>query len=306
MAKIIFAGTSSFGLPALEILKRDFDLAAVITQPDKPVGRKMITTAPPVKEWAIKNGVKVFQPAKIADITEEIKSLQPDALIVAAYGQIIPGPFLNIARTGSINLHGSLLPKYRGASPIQAAISNDEKETGVTVMLMDEKLDHGPIISSISIAIGESDDYSSLHEKLAAAGAKILSETLPQWLDGTIKGKEQDHEQATFTKLLKRDDGRLDWTKPARQIVQKIKALNPEPGTWTTLDNKSVKILKAEEHKSGKIDLPGKVYSEGRECFVKCGDYSIKIIQVQPEGKKPISGQDFLNGLKNPETKVLV
>ncbi|MBX4187587.1 MAG: methionyl-tRNA formyltransferase [Candidatus Doudnabacteria bacterium] len=304
--RIIFTGTSDFGIPTLEMLKRGYDLVAVITQPDKPTGRKKVMTPPPTKVWALANDIKVLQPKKIADSLEEIKSLSPDVMVVAAYGQIIPLNVLNIPKKGSINLHASLLPKLRGASPIQTAIMNDEKESGVTVMIMDEKLDHGPIISSISIPIDDSDDYNQLHNKLSLAGAKILSETLPQWINGSIKGQEQDHNQATFTKLLKRDDARIDWTKPAKQIVQKIKALNPEPGAWTTLDKKSVKIINAVEVKTGKIDLPGKINLEGNDCLVKCGDYSLKLIQVQIEGKNPISGQDFLNGLKNPETKVFV
>jgi methionyl-tRNA formyltransferase len=304
--KIIFAGTTEFGLPALEMLRQNFDLVAIITQPDKPAGKKQVITPPPVKDWALKNNIPVMQPVKIADAAADIKNLEPAVMVVAAYGQIIPKNILELPKRGSINLHGSILPKYRGASPIQTAILNDEKETGVTIMQMDEKMDHGPIISSITVPINNTDDYSSLHQKLADAGAKILAETLPKWLDGSIVGQAQIHQEATFAKLLKRDDGRIDWTTPARQIFQQIKALNPEPGTWTTLDKKSVKILKAEELRNGRIDLPGKIYADGKDCLVKCGDYSLKLLMVQPEGKKPMTGHDFINGLKKLETKVFV
>lgn len=304
--KTIFIGTSEFGIPALEMLKQDFDLLAVVTMPDRPAGRKKILTPSPVKEWAIKNNVRIFQPEKISEIAKDLKTLAPDFLIVASYGQIIPNEILLTAPKDAINLHSSLLPKYRGASPIHAAILNDDKETGVTIMLMDEKMDHGPILSQAKIAISESDDYLSLHQKLANLAAETLKETLPKWLGGSIQAIPQNHEQATFVKLISRADARIDWTKPARQIIQQIKAYNPEPGTWTTLDKKSVKIIKTEEVRTGKIELPGKIYSEGRDCLVKCGDYSIKLLTVQPEGKKPISGSDFLNGLKNLETKVFV
>lgn len=306
MPKIIFIGTTEFGIPALELLKRDYDLKLVITQPDKPTGRKKIPTPPVTKMWALGNGVNFLQPENIAMAEQAIKDIAPDVLIVAAYGQIIPKSILDLPARGSINLHSSLLPKYRGASPIQAAILNDDKETGITIMQMDEKMDHGGIIAQSKIAIEESDDYFRLHQKLANLAAQLLETTLPKWLDGTLTAKEQDHSQATFVKMIKRDDARIDWTNPARQILQKIKALNPEPGTWTTLDKKSVKIMGAEEVRTGKIELPGKIYAEGKDCLVKCGDYSLKLLQVQPEGKNEVSGRDFLNGLKNLETKVFV
>jgi methionyl-tRNA formyltransferase len=305
-SRVIFTGTSGFGIPALEMLKRDFELVAVITQPDKPMGRKGALTPPPVKEWATANGLKILQPGKIIEARDEIQALNADVMVVAAYGQIIPKDILDLPKRGSINLHGSILPKYRGASPVQAAIMNGDKETGVTLIQMDEKMDHGPIISTLSLPIDESDDYTSLHAKLALAAAKILAESLPLWVSGGIKGQEQDHNKATFTKLIKRDDARIDWTRPAREVLRKIKALNPEPGTWSTLDKKSVKIMGAEEVRTSKIDLPGKVYADGPDCLVKCGDYSLKLTRVQAEGKNPASGQDFLNGLKNLETKVLV
>jgi methionyl-tRNA formyltransferase len=304
--KVIFIGTTEFGIPALEMLKRDYDLQLVITQPDKPFGRKKIPTPPITKIWAIGNNVNFLQPEKIAQAEQAIKEIAPDVMIVAAYGQIIPKHTLEMPKHGSINLHSSLLPKYRGASPIQAAILNDDKETGVTIMQMDEKMDHGGIIAQSKIAIDESDDYFKLHQKLAELAAQLLQDSLPKWLDGTLQAIEQDHSQATFVKMINRDDARLDWTHPARKILQQIKALNPEPGTWTTLDKKSVKIIEAEEVRAGKIELPGKIYAEGRDCLVKCGDYSLKLLQVQPEGKNQISGKDFLNGLKNLETKVFV
>jgi methionyl-tRNA formyltransferase len=306
MHKIIFAGTTDFGIPALETMKRDFDLALVITQPDKPVGRKKIMSAPPVKLWAIENGVDVIQPEKIADAEAKIREIAPDAMVVAAYGQIIPKKVLELPKHGSINLHSSLLPKYRGASPIQNAILNDDKETGVTLMLMDEKMDHGAILAIHKVAIEETDDYSLLHGKLAEAAGILLEEALPKFFAGQVTPQEQDHTQASYVKMINRDHARIDWTKPARITMQQIKALNPEPGTWTTLDGKSIKILKAEEVRAGKIELPGKIYSDMKDCLVKCGDYSLKLMLVQLEGKNPISGTDFLNGIENSKNQFLI
>ncbi|HYC79659.1 MAG TPA: methionyl-tRNA formyltransferase [Candidatus Binatia bacterium] len=306
MTKVIFAGTSEFGIPALEVLKNNYDLQLIITQPDKPVGRKKILTPPPVKQWAIANGIKVIQPEKISLTENEIGEITPDIMVVASYGQIIPKKILDMPNKGSINIHSSLLPKYRGASPIQTAILNDDKETGVTIMQMDEELDHGGIYAQKKVLIDEADNYQSLHDKLAKTGAELLETTLPKILDGALKPQPQQHEIATKVTLVNRKHGKIDWTRPARQILQQIKALNPEPGTWTTLDKKSVKILKAEEARNGRVDLPGKPYIENKDLLVKCGDYSLKLTQVQPEGKNPMSGRDYLNGIKNIETKIFV
>jgi methionyl-tRNA formyltransferase len=306
MARVIFAGTTELGIPTLEMLKRDFDLALVITPPDRLAGRKKTPNPSPVKKWAVENNVRIEQPEKISDLEGAIKEIAPDLLVVVAYGHIIPKNILDIPKKGSINFHPSLLPKYRGPSPIKTAIMNDEKETGVTIMVMDEKMDHGPLLSLVKMQVDESDNHDQILQKLAGLGADTLKDVLPKWMVGEIKPEEQDHDKATFSKMIRRDDARIDWTQSSRSILQKIKALNPEPGTWTTLDGKSVKIMGAEEHKNTKIELPGQIYAEGRDCFVKCGDYSLKLTLVQPEGKNPVSGQDFLNGLKNLETKVLV
>lgn len=305
--KVIFIGTTELGIPSLDMLKEEHDLQLVITTPDRPAGRKKILTPSPVKKWAVENGVNCLQPQKISEAKETIQAIEPDAMVVASYGQIIPKTILELPKYGSVNIHPSLLPKYRGATPIPATLLNDDKETGVTLILMDEKMDHGPILASAKITVDEADNFKSLHDdKLAKLGAQLLSTTLPKLLAASLKPQIQDDSQATFVKFFTREQGRIDWTKPARQILQQIKALNPEPGTWTTLDKKSVKIMGAEEVRSGKIELTGKIYAEGRDCLVKCGDYSLRLLEVQPEGKNPISGKDFLNGLKNLETKVFI
>lgn len=307
MAKVIFVGTTELGIPSLNMLKQEQNLRLVVTTPDRPAGRKKNLTPSPVKQWAVDNGVDFLQPQKISEAEDAIKTIAPDVMVVASYGQIIPKAILDLPRKGSINIHPSLLPKYRGPTPIPGALLNDDKETGVTLILMDEKMDHGPILASKKITIDVADNFKTLHDgKLAQLSAELLSETLPKLFDGSIQPQTQDDSQATFVKFFTRDHARIDWTKPARQILQQIKALNPEPGTWTTLDKKSVKIMGAEEVRTGKIELPGKIYAEGKDCLVKCGDYSLRLLQVQPEGKNQISGRDFLNGLNNLETKVFV
>lgn len=297
--KIIFAGTTEFGIPTLEKLKAQHELVLVITQPDKPFGRKQTLTPPPIKVWAQKHDIPFLQPVKITEIIEELKTSKPDLLLVAAYGQIIPKAVLDIPKFGSINIHGSLLPKYRGASPIQAAIINGDNETGITLILMDEKMDHGPVIAKQVVRLNGNETYSELYGRLSLAAADLASNTLPDWFGGKIKPAEQIHSYTTHTKLLDLSDGKIDWTTPAKEIGQKIRALNPEPGTWTTLDGKIVKILSASTLNEAKIELPGKIYNRSGELAVKCIDGSLIIETLQPEGKTAMSGKDFLNGLKS-------
>lgn len=296
--KIIFAGTSEFGLPTLEKLKKNFELVLVISQPDKPSGRKQELTSPPIKLWAQKNNISIEQPEKIIDLLSAIRSLQPDLLLVAAYGQIIPREVLDLPKFGSINIHGSLLPKYRGASPIQATILNGDKETGITLIKMDEKMDHGPIIAKEIVRLTNEETFTKLYEQLSQVSADLVIRILPDWFEGKIKPAEQIHAQATYCKLLKREDAKIDWTRPSKEIYNKIRALNPEPGTWTTLDGKTLKILSAKILNETKIELPGKIYSHEGNIAIKCIDASVIIEQIQPEGKKPMAGRDFLNGLK--------
>lgn len=304
--KIIFAGTTQFGIPTLEILNTKYQIPLIITQPDQPVGRKKVLTPPPIKVWAEKNGIPVEQPEKIRDLLSVIRDLNPDLLLVAAYGQIIPNEVLDIPRYGAINIHGSLLPKYRGATPIQTAILNNDKITGITLIKMDEKMDHGPIIACASIDIEAKDTYQTLHEKLSLLAAELTSGTLPDWFAGKIEQQAQDESKATFTKILTLNDGRIDWTKPADKIGGQIRALHLEPGAWTTFDQKSVKILEAENVAQDSIELAGKILDGNKELLIKCQTGALKIHKLQPEGKKPMSGKDFLNGLKGQGNKLFV
>ena len=304
--KIIFAGTTEFGIPTLEKLKAHHELVLIITQPDKPSGRTRVLTPPLIKTWAEKNRIPVLQPEKILDAKSQILNSTPDLLLVAAYGQIIPREILDIAKFGSINIHGSILPKYRGASPIQSAILGGDNSTGITLIKMDEKLDHGPMIAIRTTTINTTDTYTTLHQKLSLLSADLVVEVLPKWFAGEIQPQPQNDSEATFCQQLNRADGKLDWAKPAVEIDRKIRALNPEPGTWTKLNNKIIKILAVEVLRDNKIELPGKLYVYNGELAVKTLDNGLLLKKVQPEGKHEMSGKDFLNGLHNLNDKLFI
>lgn len=283
--KIIFLGSSEFAVPALTALVRaGYRLAAVITPPDKPAGRRQELAVPPVKQAAQRRNLPVWQPKKISDTEARLAALKPDILVVAAYGQIIPPRILTIPRRGCLNIHPSRLPRYRGASPIQAAILNGDKKTAVTLMLMDEQLDHGPIISQQTVDISPQDTGQSLTVKLARQAAHLLIETLPQYLDGKIKPVSQDDAQATHTKPLSRADGRINWRKSAEEIARQVRAFYPWPGTWTEIDGKRMKIIKA------------KAVSKAGETTLPTGKGFLRLDEVQPAGKRIMSGENFFRG----------
>jgi len=324
--KIIFIGTPEFGAIILEeLIKGGYPPVLVISSPDKPVGRKQILTPPPVKVVARKYGIPVEQPERIesrvprqrseakedskavlAHLKFKIKNLKPDLGILAAYGQIIPKDILDIPKFGFLNVHPSLLPKYRGPSPIQFTILNGEKKSGVTIILMNEKIDHGPIISQKSLEIKEQETAETLHDKLAQLGAYLLLETIPKWVKGLIKPKEQDDAQATFTKILFREDGKIDWKKPVELLEREIRAFYPWPGSYIIWENKGklikIKILKARTFKSpDKIKYPiGKILVVPQnEIGVQCKKDFLVIEKLQPEGKKEMIAEDFIRGHLN-------
>lgn len=304
MYTVVFFGTSDFAVPSLNALANDprFKIISVITQPDRPVGRHAVMTPPPIKVAAEKLGISILQPEKLVELQrrgevssssdqgEKTSPLQADIFVVASYGKILPQWLLDIPKHGCVNVHGSLLPRWRGASPIQAAIAAGDTETGVTIMKMDAGLDHGPIISTASEPIRPDDIGGSLHDRLAELGAKMLPDALMEYLDGVIVPTEQDHEKTTTCKMLTRDDGKIDWSKPAAEIERLVRAYNPWPGTWTELDGKRVKILIAKLSSSPRGGAGGGVP-------MTCGDGAfLELTSVQPEGGKPMSGQDYQNG----------
>ena len=227
MTRVVFMGTPDFSVPVLEtIIREGYEVVGVVTQPDRPVGRKRILTPTPVKQKAMEHGIPVFQPEKIKEDYDQVLAWNPDLIVTAAFGQIIPKILLDAPKHGCINVHASLLPKYRGGAPIHKAIIDGETETGVTIMYMDVKMDTGDMISKVVVPIGEKDHTGSMFEKLSVAGAELLKETLPKLLAGEIEATPQNHEEATFAWNIKREDERIDWYKPATTLYNQVRGLH--------------------------------------------------------------------------------
>ena len=297
---IVFMGTPQFSCPALQSLinNPDFQIIGVFTQPDRPIGRKQIITFPPVKTLVVKYGLPVFQPLKIKTEIETIKSLAPDLIVVIAYGQIIPQKILDIPAHGGINVHASLLPKYRGAACLNAPILNGDDRTGVTVMMMEAGLDTGPILRQTEIRLQGNETLELLHDRLSQIGASMLPETIKDFLAGNIKPQPQDDKQSSYVKTLKKEDGHINWHKDATAIERMIRAYNPWPGTFANkADGKMLKIL-AVEHQPLAINAhrPGTLFSENRRLLIQCGQDSLVVLKLQIAGGKPLKDQEFLAG----------
>ena len=299
--KTIFIGTPDFALPGLKALIKDplFEVVAVITQPDKPVGRKQILTKPPVKTLAESHNIPVHQPEKISNFEFRISNL--DLIIVIAYSQIIPEKILNLPKYGIINVHGSLLPKYRGAACIQWPIINGDKKTGVTIMKMDKGLDTGPILAQKSIPIKDSDTTGNLFDEISKLGAEILLPTLKDYIADKIEPTLQDDTKANYVGRIKKADARIDWDKPAAEIERFVRAMMPWPCAFGELKIKNyelrIKFL-AVEHKTIKKNKhgPGTLFEYNGGLAVQCGKDALNIEKIQLAGKKPISGMDFIKG----------
>lgn len=295
---IVFMGTPEFCVPILESLIENYNVVGVVTQPDKEVGRHKELKPSPIKECAIKNGILVIQPEKIRKDYEEVLKRKPDLIVTCAYGQIIPKEILDYPKYGCINIHSSLLPKYRGGAPMQRAIMNGDTKTGITIMYMDEHMDTGNIISMREVPILETDNFEDVHDKLSLCGKELLLETLPSIIDGTNESIKQNDEEATYAPIISREDEKIDFNKSAKEIYNHIRALSPFPGAYATLDGKIVKIYNAyvknefyTEKENGEI---GKVYKDG--VGVSCSDYEIVITDVKFEGKKRMLMRDYFNG----------
>jgi len=305
---VVFFGTSDFSVPSLRALLEDarFNVVAVVTKPDAPIGRHQIMTPPPVKVLAQERGIKVLQFEKIkTDETYEIlrtaqNDEKADVFVVVSYGKIIPQRILDLPAHGCINVHGSLLPRWRGASCVQAAIEAGDEKTGVTVMMLDAEMDHGPILAQAETDIAADETGGRLHDRLADLGAEILPDALSDYLQGKLKPKEQDHGAATVCKILERDDGKIDWQKFAHDIELMVRAYDPWPGTWTEWDGKRIKILKCNRQTadgSQQKTEAGKPLVIDGKLIVKCGDgESLEISELQPEGKKPMTAKEYLAG----------
>jgi methionyl-tRNA formyltransferase len=294
-------GTPDFAVSSLEaLLEAGYHVIGVVTQPDRPVGRKQVLTPPPVKEAALRHGLTVLQPEKIKqeEALEQVLALSPDIIVTAAYGQILPKRLLEAPRFGCINVHASLLPKYRGGAPIHKSIVEGEKESGVTIMYMVEALDAGDMLSKVVVPIEERDTVGTLHDKLASAGSALLIDTLPRLLAGELTAVAQDHTEATFAPNIKRADERIDWTRTAEQIYNQVRGLNPWPVSFTHYEGKVWKVWWVEKQSTSASDKePGTIIARQEDGLViACGSGAVKITELQPEGKKRMSALDFLRG----------
>jgi methionyl-tRNA formyltransferase len=304
MTKIIFMGTPDFSVPVLQRLLSDgYEVIAVVTQPDRPVGRKKVMTAPPVKMEALKHGIPVYQPERIRrqEDLEPILALNPDLIVTAAFGQILPKNLLDAPPHGCINVHASLLPELRGGAPIHYSIIQGKAETGITIMYMAEKLDAGDILTSVRVSIEERDTVGSLHDKLSVAGADLLSETLPKLLSGELSGIPQNDEMATFAPNIKREQEKINWSCTGEEIYNLIRGLNPWPVAYTELDGQVIKVWWGEKYPTEIDAEPGTIISlEDDGLVVKAANNTaIKITELQPSGKKKMTGEQFLRGSTN-------
>lgn len=300
--KIVFMGTPDFAVPVLEKLldTPGYSVVCVVTQPDRPKGRRHELSASPVKRAALARGIPVLQPEKIRkpEAVAEILSYSPDLLVTAAYGQILPQALLDGPRLGCVNVHGSLLPEYRGAAPIQKAIIDGKEETGITIMYMVKQLDAGDMLSQARVAISSDDTYGTLHDKLSAAGSRLLLETLPQIEAGTLHPIKQDEARVTFAPSIQHDDEAIDWTRRAAMIRNLVRGLNPSPGAFTRLDGRGFKLFATELTERHTDAAAGSIVAldhAGILVAAGAGDV-LRITECQPAGKKRMSAANYLNG----------
>ena len=302
--RIIFMGTAELSCPSLEALagRPECEVVAVVTQPDRPKGRELHLEPSPVKVAALRAGLAVLQPERARNevFVESIRQLKPDVIVVVAYGQILPQSILDVPQYGCLNVHTSLLPKYRGAAPIQWAILNDETETGVTLMKMDAGLDTGPLLAQVPTPIHETDTSETLHDRLAGLGAELLIRTLPDFVAGRIQPQPQMAASASHAPKIKKEDGHIDWNHPARAIWNRVRALTPWPGAFSLLHHSPrplmLKFWRAEvADASGK---PGEILeSTGAGILVGCGVQALRVLTLQREGGRRLQAREFLSGL---------
>ncbi|MEK9158428.1 MAG: methionyl-tRNA formyltransferase [Patescibacteria group bacterium] len=300
---IVFFGTSEFAVPALNLLVREgYRVILVVTPPDEPAGRSRVLQPSPIKIAAQALGLTVAQPP---NLNQELGIMNYELGVVCAYGKLIPKKLLDIPKYGTLNIHPSLLPKYRGASPIQAAILGGDKETGVSIMKLDAKMDHGPIVVQETIKIDPEETAVELNRRLAEVGAKLLIKIIPQYLNGENKSEKQDDAKATYTKILNREDGKINWTRSADEIYNQWRALQPWPGVFFEIRNPKseirIKLLKMKLGEKTKQEPGEFIILDKKRLAVACAkNQSIEILELQPEGKKPLTAEQFINGyLKN-------
>jgi methionyl-tRNA formyltransferase len=302
MERLVFMGTPDFAVPVLKALIGRYEIVGVVTQPDQQVGRGRKVEAPPVKVVALAHNLPVLQPPSLRqpDVVAELRALTPEVIVVAAYGHILRAEVLAIPPRGCLNVHASLLPKYRGAAPVAAAILAGEEETGVTIMLMDEGMDTGPILSQATCSIFPQDTRESLGARLAQLGADLMMDTLPRWLAGKIESRPQDHSQATYSRIIAKQDGLIDWSQSAVEIWRRSRAYYPWPSTYTYWRGRLLKVLSAEvlPHCSG-VGKPGRVMALDGGLAVATGEGALLLREVQLAGKRTMNVEDFARGQRD-------
>ena len=299
--RFVFMGTPDFSVPVLEALIKNYDVKAVVTQPDKEVGRGGKLAKPPVKLIAEEHNILVVQLERLRDSYEEVIALEPDIIITCAYGQILPKELLDYPKYGCINVHASLLPKLRGGAPIHRALLNGDTKTGITIMYMAPGMDDGDIITQEEIDISDTDTAATLHDKLSKLGSKLLIETLPSILDGTNKRIKQNESEVTFAPIIKKEDEQIDFSKTSKEIYNQIRGLNSFPGAYFMFEGKRIKVWESiikNEYYSNKLDGEiVKFYDEG--LGIKTSNGVICLTVIQPEGKPRMKALDFINGHKD-------
>lgn len=314
--RLLFCGTPQFAVPTLQHLlaQPDLEVTAVITQPDRPRGRGQDVSFSPVKQTAVAANIPVFQPEKVRtpDSEKFLRDANPDAIVIIAYGQIIPARLLPIPRFGWINSHAGLLPKYRGAAPIQWAIANGETITGITTMRIDAGMDTGDILLQREIPIGPGETTPELAVRLSELSASLVTETLRALRDGSLQPTPQDHSQATHAPLLKKEDGRIDWSLPAQTIYNRMRAFTPWPGAYTSFRATTCHLsgspssagnpacaARSQPQDSASAFAPGAIHNDGQQLLVSCGQKTLlRLSRVKPEGRKEVSAQEFANGAR--------
>ena len=309
--KVVFMGTPDFAVGTLEaIVGAGHEVAAVVTQPDKPKGRGGVMAMSPVKECALRHGLTVLQPlkARSPEFIDEIKAINPDVIVVVAFGQIIPSEIIHMPKYGCINVHASLLPKYRGASPIQWTVLDGCEYSGVTTMLMDEGIDTGDILETATVKLDERETGGSLFDRLSLVGAKLLVETLDKAEAGQLHPVKQDDSQSSYVRMMDKSFGLMDFTQPVEVLERKVRALNPWPSAFTHMDEKLLKIWDATVIQDNNVKAGdyGKVKTDGKTCFmVACDGGYLSVNELQLEGKKRMKVEDFLRGYNIKEGTVL-
>ena len=300
--RVVYMGTPEFSVGPLKRLNEIYDVVMVVTQPDKKIGRKQEIKFSPVKEYAIENNIEVFQPVKIREDYKEVLDKNPDVIITCAYGQIIPKEILNYPKYRCINIHASLLPKYRGGAPIHHSIINGDEYTGISIMYMDEKMDSGDILYQKAIKIEDTDNVGTMFEKLSVLGSDMIIDSLPKIISGEIKPIKQNEAEVTYAFNISKEDEKIDFNNSSKDIFNKIRGLNPFPVGYSLLEGKRVKIFSSKvgnSNKDGKIGEIINVYKDG--IGIKTSDGEIILLEIQIEGKKKTSVKDYLNGINKED-----